>query len=346
MSQFADVIETIIADEDLSMSRAEAVMDEVMTGEWDEARIGSFLTALRMKGETSEEIAGFARSMRAHARAFEIGDQHRPVVDTCGTGGDSVESINISTLSAIVAAGAGVKVAKHGNRSVSSECGSADLLEAFGVELELEPDEVKESIESHGIGFMYAPAFHKAMKHAIGPRKSLGIRTVFNLLGPLTNPAGADRQLLGVFSEEWVRPVAEALDSLGVERAMVVHGTDGMDEISLSQETVCVEVNNGDLTEKTLTPEDFDLPKIRVEDIAGGGLETNKTISEDLLDGEATEPVEAIIAANAGAVIYLAGQAESLSKGAERARETIHSGDARDKLDDMAQFTQKSSTPA
>jgi anthranilate phosphoribosyltransferase len=346
MSEFSTVIESIIAGKDLSINEAESLMDQVMSGEWDEARIGSFLTALRAKGETADEIAGFARSMRSHAKAFEVDPEYRPVVDTCGTGGDSVESINISTLSAIVAAGAGVRVAKHGNRSVSSECGSADLLEAFGVELELGPDEVKESIERHGIGFMYAPAFHKAMKHAIDPRKSLGIRTVFNLLGPLTNPADADRQLLGVFSEDWVRPVADALRSLGVERAMVVHGAVGMDEISLSSETVCVEVEDGTLIDRSLTHDDFGLPSIDVEQIAGGGLETNKAISDDLLAGEAAEPVEAIIRANAGAVIYLAGEAESLEEGAERARESIHSGDAREKIDRLSEFTQSVAKPA
>jgi len=337
---YPELLEHLFSNQDLTDQQARQTMDRVMDGDWDEARIGGFLTAMRAKGETSEEIAGFAESMREHAKSFEISPEYRPLVDTCGTGGDSVESINISTLSAIVAAGAGVRVAKHGNRSVSSKCGSADLLEALGVQLELEPDQVRDSIEEVGIGFMYAPAFHGAMKHAIGPRKSLGVRTVFNLLGPLTNPADADRQLLGVFSSEWVLPVAEALKHLGVERALVVHGEVGMDEISLKGKTSYAEVNGSEISEGCFQPSDFGLDPINLEDIAGGDIETNRAIAERLLEGRAAEPIEAIISVNAGAVIYLGGNADSIQQGVTVAQKSIESGQAREHLEHLVEFTQ------
>lgn len=338
--KYPELLEHLLSRQDLTGKQARQTMDRVMDGEWDEARIGGFLTAMRAKGETSEEIAGFAASMRSHAKSFSIQPEYRPLVDTCGTGGDSVESINISTLSALVAAGCGVRVAKHGNRSVSSKCGSADLLEALGVKLELEPETVRNSIEEVGIGFMYAPAFHGAMKHAIGPRKSLGIRTVFNLLGPLTNPADADRQLLGVFSSKWVRPVAEALQQLGIERALVVHGEIGMDEISLKGQTRYAEVNEAEITEGRFRPSDFGLKPINLEEIAGGDIETNRKIAEELFDAQAPEAIESIISVNAGAVIYLGGEADSIRNGIERARQSIQSGKARHCLHRLVEFTQ------
>lgn len=339
LSDIADVLEDLLAGENLDRREAETVMDSLMDGELDEAQIGSLLTALRAKEETSEEIAGFASSMREHAKSFDLSGSYRPLVDTCGTGGDSVETINISTLSALVAAGADANVAKHGNRSVSSKCGSADLLEQLGVTLELSPDQVKESIRETGIGFMYAPAFHASMKHAIGPRKSLGIRTVFNLLGPLTNPADADRQLVGVFSEDWVRPLAEALSSLGVDKGMVVHGTEGMDEISASTRTVYAEVDEGEVSEGELTPDALGIDPVDLEDIRGGGPETNEKITLELLEGDGNKAVEDIIAVNAGAVIYLADEASDLQDGIKRARTSIRSGDARGALDNLVEFT-------
>ncbi len=339
MIEIDEVLEKLLNGENLSADEAEMVMDQLMSGELDEAQIGAFLTALRSCGETSEEIAGFARVMREHAKSFDLSESYRPLVDTCGTGGDSVETINISTLSAIVAAGAGANVAKHGNRSVSSRCGSADLLEQFGVELELSPGQVKECIRETGIGFMYAPSFHASMKHAIGPRKSIGIRTVFNLLGPLTNPAGADRQLVGVFSADWVRPLAEALGSLGVHRALVVHGTEGMDEISPSKRTVYAEVNDGEVREGDFTPLDFGEDPVDLVDIEGGGPEVNERISRSLLDGDGPSAVETTIAINAGAVIYLSEEAPDLLSGVERAQESIRSGDARESLEKLVEFT-------
>lgn len=339
LSEIRDVLEQLLSGEDLRTPEAEEVMDELMSGELDEAQIGSLLTALRAKEETAEEIAGFARSMREHAKSFDLSETYRPLVDTCGTGGDSVETINVSTLSALVAAGAGANVAKHGNRSVSSKCGSADLLEQLGVKLELSPDQVKESIRETGIGFMYAPAFHASMKHAIGPRKSLGIRTVFNLLGPLTNPAAADRQLVGVFSEDWVRPLAEALSELGVERAMVVHGTEGMDEVSASTRTVYAEVSDGEVQDGELSPDSLGIEPVDLEDIRGGGPEENEKITRELLAGEAPQPMEDIIAVNAGTVIYLASEATDLQGGIKRARKSLASGEARQSLEELVEFT-------
>ncbi len=337
--KFPELLENLLAGENLSLSRAQETMDQIMDGFLDEAQIGALLVALRTKGETPVEIAGFARSMRNHARGFEVDSQYRPLVDTCGTGGDSVETVNISTMSAIVAAAGGAAVAKHGNRSVSSNCGSADLLEELGVKIELEPEQVKECIEKVGIGFMYAPKFHSAMKYAIGPRKSLAIRTVFNLLGPLTNPARADRQLLGVFSEHWVKPVAQALKELGVQRALVVHGTDGMDEISLSAPTVYAELNNGELTEGSFSAEDFGFENIDLADIAGGEPDHNLAMARHLFAGEAPVPVTNIVAANAGAVLYLSDKAESLREAAELAFETIRSGAVQNQLDNLVEIS-------
>lgn len=341
MSEFSDTLDAIVDGKDLSVDDAQALMDRLMEGEFDDAQIGALLTALRVKGETPDEIAGFARSMRRHARRLELPGELRPVVDTCGTGGDSVETINISTLSALVAAGSGLPVAKHGNRSVSSQCGSADLLEALGLELDLGPDEVRDSLEETGFGFMFAPNFHASMKHAIGPRRSLGVRTVFNLLGPLTNPADADRQLVGVFGEAWVRPIARALGTLGVERAMVVHGRVGMDEISPSGPTAYAEVRDGDVEEGIIQPEDLGVDPVPVEALAGGDPGENESIARDLLAGGAAGPVESAVAINAGAVLYVGGRADTLREGVERARESIHTGRARETMEEAVRFSRR-----
>ncbi len=337
MTNFRTVLEAIMEGEKLSFERSQSVMDLIMDGDLDSAQIGGLLAALRTRRETSTEIAGFASSMRKHATRLKPDDSLRPLVDTCGTGGDEAETINVSTLAAITAAGAGARVAKHGNRSVSSRCGSADLLEILGVKLELGPDAVEACIRASGMGFMFAPAYHGAMKHAIGPRKSLGVRTIFNLLGPLTNPADADRQVLGVFSEEWVEPLAAALRELDVERALVVHGTDGMDEISMSAPTHVAEIDGDSLSTGTLTPDDFGLSSIDLADIRGGNPEHNESVARELLDGEPAPAVETIVSANAGAVLYVAGEADSLEEGADQAREAIHSGAARTTLETLAE---------
>ena len=297
-----------------------------------EAQIGALLAALRSKGETEAEIAGFAQGMRDAART--IAPDRSPLVDTCGTGGDDYDTINVSTTSAIVAAGTGVAVAKHGNYSVSSSSGSADVLEVAGVDVEAEPPAVEEAIDRDGIGFMLAPVFHPAMKAVIGPRKELGMRTVFNVLGPLTNPAGADAQVVGVYDPDLVPLLARALARMGVERAMVVHGA-GMDEIALHDATAVAEVDGDEVTEYTLTPADMGLERAPIEAVAGGDPEENAVDLRGIVEGDVTGPKRDIILANAGAAVYVAGQADDLAAGVDAAREAIDSGAAAAKLDDL-----------
>jgi anthranilate phosphoribosyltransferase len=326
-----DYIERVTDGGDLTQAEAREVSTLVFE-EATEAQIGALLTALRAKGETEAEIAGFAEGMRAAART--ISPDREPLVDTCGTGGDDYDTINVSTTSAIVASGAGVPVAKHGNYSVSSSSGSADVLEVAGVNVEAEPEAVEAAIERDGIGFMLAPVFHPAMKAVIGPRRELGMRTLFNILGPLTNPAGADAQVVGTYDPALVVPMAEALARMDVERALVVHG-DGLDEICLHGETVAAEVNGADVTELELTPGDFGLEHAPIADISGGTPEANAADLRAIVEGEETGPKRDVILANAGAAIYVAGEADSLEAGAERALSAIESGDAARTLDDL-----------
>jgi anthranilate phosphoribosyltransferase len=279
-----------------------------------EAQIGALLAALRAKGETEAEIAGFAQGMRDAARTIE--PDRAPLVDTCGTGGDDYDTINVSTTAAIVAAGAGVPIAKHGNYSVSSSSGSADVLEA---------------IEADGIGFMLAPVFHPAMKAVIGPRKELGMRTIFNVLGPLTNPAGADAQVLGVYDPDLVGTIARSLAHMPVEHALVVHGA-GMDEIGIHDETVAAEVVGDEVREFTIAPEDLGLERAPIEAVAGGTPEENAADLRGIVDGTVTGPKRDLILANAGAAIYVAGEADTLAEGVERAAEAIDSGAAAEKF--------------
>ena len=324
-------IERVTDGGDLTQEAAREV-SRLVFEEATEAQIGALLAALRAKGETEAEIAGFAEGMRAAART--VSPDREPLVDTCGTGGDDFDTINVSTTSAIVASGAGVPVAKHGNYSVSSSSGSADVLEVAGVNVEAQPGDVKRAIERDGIGFMLAPVFHPAMKAVIGPRRELGMRTLFNILGPLTNPAGANAQVVGTYDPELVVPMAEALARMDVERALVVHG-DGLDEIGLHGETVAAEVNAADVTELELAPEDFGLDRAPVSDISGGTPEENAADLRAIVEGEETGPKRDVILANAGAAIYVAGEADSLAAGAERALTAIESGDAARKLDDL-----------
>ncbi|QIB75016.1 anthranilate phosphoribosyltransferase [Halogeometricum borinquense] len=297
-----------------------------------EAQIGALLTALRSKGETETEIAGFAQGMRDAARTIE--PDRTPLVDTCGTGGDDYDTINVSTTSAIVAAGAGAAVAKHGNYSVSSSSGSADVLEVAGANVEAEPPAVEEAIERDGIGFMLAPVFHPAMKAVIGPRKELGMRTIFNALGPLTNPAGAQAQVVGVYGPELVPVLARALSHMSVERALVVHGS-GMDEIALHDETVVAEVHGDDIEEYTVTPEDIGLESAPVSAVSGGTPQENAADLRGIVTGDVTGPKRDIILANAGAAIYVSGLAETISEGAEAAANAIDSGAAAATFDDL-----------
>ncbi|AEH35718.1 anthranilate phosphoribosyltransferase [Halopiger xanaduensis] len=326
-----EYVERVTEGEDLTQEDARAASTAVFE-DATEAQIGALLAALRAKGETEAEIAGFAQGMREAART--ISPDREPLVDTCGTGGDDYDTINVSTTSAIVAAGAGVPVAKHGNYSVSSSSGSADVLEEVGVNVGAEPPAVEEAIEDDGIGFMLAPVFHPAMKAVIGPRKELGMRTIFNVLGPLTNPAGADAQVVGVYDPDLVPVLADALSRMDVERALVVHGA-GTDEIAIHGETRVAEVDGEAVEEYALEPADLGLSEHDIEDIAGGSPEENADDMRGIVEGDVTGAKQDVILANAGAAIYVAGEADSLEAGANAALEAIESGDAAAKLEDL-----------
>ncbi|CQR53604.1 MULTISPECIES: anthranilate phosphoribosyltransferase [Haloferax] len=324
-----DYIERVTGGADLTVEEARDAARAVFEGA-TEAQIGALLAALRAKGETEAEIAGFAQGMRDAALTIE--PDRGPLVDTCGTGGDDYNTINVSTTSALVAAGAGAAVAKHGNYSVSSSSGSADVLEVAGVNVEADPESVEACIDDNGVGFMLAPVFHPAMKAVIGPRKELGMRTVFNVLGPLTNPAGADAQVLGVYDADLVPVIAESLSHMPVERALVVHGS-GMDEIALHDATTVAEIDGDEITEYTLTPADLGLERAPIEDVAGGTPQENAADLEGILTGDVTGPKRDLILANAGAAVYVADLADSLEEGVEVARDAIESGAAKAKLD-------------
>ncbi len=325
-------IKAVTEKTDLSADEMSDVMRLIMTGEATPAQVGGFLIGLRMKGETVDEVAAAAGVMRELATRVEVNKEN--LVDTCGTGGDASGSFNISTASAIVVAAAGGRVAKHGNRSISSKSGSADVLEAAGVNLELTPDQVAECVNEIGVGFMFAPMHHSAMKHAIGPRREMAVRTIFNVLGPLTNPAAAPNQVLGVFSKDWVEPLAEVLNRLGSEHVMVVHADDGMDEISIASSTFVAELKDGTVSSYAISPDDFglnraELSEIRAED-AKDSLDIIKAAFDDT-DG----PAKDIICLNAGAAIYVAGLTDSLKQGVARAAEVIASGEAAKKLNQL-----------
>ncbi|WP_049924746.1 anthranilate phosphoribosyltransferase [Halopiger djelfimassiliensis] len=324
-----EYVERVTEGQDLTQSDARAASAAVFEDATD-AQIGALLAGLRAKGETEAEIAGFAEGMREAART--ITPDREPLVDTCGTGGDDYDTINVSTTSAIVAAGAGVPIAKHGNYSVSSSSGSADVLEEVGVDVEAEPPAVEAAIEDDGIGFMLAPVFHPAMKAVIGPRKELGMRTIFNVLGPLTNPAGADAQVVGVYDPDLVPVLGDSLARMDVERALVVHGS-GTDEIAIHGETIAAEVDGTSVEEYTLEPSDLGLEKHAIDDIAGGSPAENARDLRGIVTGDVTGAKRDVILANAGAAIYVAGEADSLADGVAVAREAIDAGDAATKLD-------------
>jgi len=315
--------------ESLTAQEAYDAMGVVMRGEATDAQIGSFLVALRMKGETPAEIGGFARAMRENA--VHIGTKRENVVDTCGTGGDAVDTFNISTAAAFVAAGAGVPIAKHGNRAVSSKCGSADVLREVGVNVEAPAHVVSECIDEVGIGFLFAPTLHPAMRYAIGPRRELGIRTVFNVLGPLTNPAGARRQVIGVFDAQFTELLASALLELGTEHALVVHGLVGMDELSTCGDSQVTELRNGSVHSALWGPEQFGLQPVEVEALAGGAPEKAAGMLLSVLDGEAGARRD-IVLLNAAAAIYVGGLAADMHEAISRAAESIDSGAAAAKL--------------
>lgn len=337
-----ECIAKLVRRENLLPEEAEEAMTEIMSGKASDAQIASFITALRMKGETVEEITALASVMRRLCIRINPSVNGR-FVDTCGTGGDSVKTFNVSTIAALIAAGAGVYVAKHGNRSVTSKCGSADLLEALGFNLNMSPEAVKNSIESIGIGFMFAPVFHPAMKHAIGPRREIGIRTVFNILGPLTNPAGAKAQLLGVCEEHLLKPVANVLKNLGVENAMVVYGSDGLDEISITGRTNVFLVSNGRIVSKYIEPEDFGLKRANKDYIQVSSKEESVKVALNILrnheDDDSIVSKRNMALMNAAAAIFLGGKAENISEAFETARESLESGAAYNKLRDLVKYS-------
>lgn len=331
-------IAKLVERDDLSQSEAEAVMREIMRGEATPAQIGAFLAALRMKGETIAEIVGCASAMRACATAVQ--PKHDLLVDVCGTGGDGKGTFNISTTVAFVVAGAGLVVAKHGNRSVSSRCGSAELLQALGVNVDLDAEEVAACIEELGIGFLFAPAFHPAMKYAIGPRRELGLRTIFNLLGPLCNPAGASVQLLGVYSLSLVEPLAHVLAALGTSRAFVVHGADGLDELSTTGTNTLAAVVGKEVSILRLHPHEVGLPLAALEDLAGGTPEDNAAITRSILSGE-RGPRRDVVLLNAAAALVAAGLAADFISGAALAAASIDDGRAWRKLEELVERTNR-----
>ncbi|HUU62697.1 MAG TPA: anthranilate phosphoribosyltransferase [Dehalococcoidia bacterium] len=332
-----EAIDILVSGNSLTMEQAADVMKEIMDGEATPAQFGSFVTALRLKGETVEEIAGMARVMREKSVPVSVSG---PLVDTCGTGGDASKTFNISTTAAFVVAGAGLKVAKHGNRGMSSGCGSADVLDALGVKIELGAPEVEKCLEDIGIGFMFAPVFHPAMKYAAPSRREIGIRTVFNILGPMTNPAGAQSQLLGVFEESLVMKMAQVLCILGCQHALVVHGEDGLDEITLGGKTTVCELKGEEISRYYIDPEDFGFPRTGLSSLRGGPPQENADILRRVLRGE-KGPYRDIVLVNAAATLVAGDLAKDLEKGVRLASEAIDSGRAMEKLEGLITLSQQ-----
>ncbi|MBI5554879.1 MAG: anthranilate phosphoribosyltransferase [Elusimicrobia bacterium] len=348
-----EAIGKIVEKKDLSEQEAIEVMNEIMNGEATEAQIGAFITALRMKGETVEEITGCAKVMREQATPIRVANnkvvdldrddiniEPETIVDTCGTGGDRTNTFNISTASAFVVAGAGLKVAKHGNRSVSSLCGSADVIETLGINLNVPPTEVEKCLNEVGISFLFAPLLHGAMKYAAGPRKQIGIRTIFNILGPLSNPAKATAQVLGVYSEHLCEVMARVLGNLGVRRAMVVHGLDAIDEISITGPTQVAELKDDQVKSYDVFPEQFGLKSATMEDIRGGNAQKNAQIILNILKGEKGVKRD-IVLLNAAAAIYVGGKVKNMERGIKIASDSIDSGKALEKLESLREYTNK-----
>jgi anthranilate phosphoribosyltransferase len=344
-----EAVRALVDRRNLSRIEAAAAMEAIMSGAATNAQIAAFLTALRMKGETVEELIGFAQVMRQKAvkvrtRAGEVvaatGTDREMLIDTAGTGGDASGSFNVSTATAFVVAGAGLKVAKHGNRSVSSLCGSADVVETLGINIELPPAKVARCVDEVGIGFLYAPLLHTAMKHVMAARREMGIRTVFNMLGPLTNPAGANAQVIGVFSDALTEPLARVLAELGTLRAFVVHGADGLDEISNTGPSHISEVHEGVVRSSTVRPEDFGLPRASIQDLRGGDREENAEIIRQVLAGE-TGPRRDIVLMNAAAALVVGGKARDFKEGVALAAQSIDSGAAAAKLAGLVALSQR-----
>lgn len=333
-----EAIKKVSNRQDLTFEEAQAAMEIIMSGEATPAQIGAYLMGLRLKGETIDEIAGSAKTMRAVANdpLVSVTD----VVDTCGTGGDASNTFNISTTVAFVAAAAGIPVAKHGNRSVSSKSGSADVLRELGVNLDITPQQAGQCVDEVGIGFLFAPKFHPAMKHAIGPRREMGVRTIFNILGPLTNPAGAKRQLMGVFAEELTEALAHVLKELGSEAVFVVHGEGGLDELTTTGTNTVAELRDGVVKTYTLDPSEYKLRKATLEDLRGGDPTVNAEITRKVLAGEGTEAQRDVTILNAAAAIIAGGKAEDWQAGLDIAAKLIDEGAGVQKLDALVEFSQ------
>jgi anthranilate phosphoribosyltransferase len=330
-------IARLVESADINAEEMQTVMRQIMGGEATPAQIGAFLVALRIKGETIDEIAAATRVMRELATPVTINAEH--LVDIVGTGGDGANLFNVSTAACFVAAAAGAHVAKHGNRSVSSTSGSSDVLQQLGVNLELNPDQVARCVEEVGMGFMFAPLHHSAMKHAAGPRRELGLRTVFNMLGPMTNPAGVTRQLIGVFDPGLCRPMTEVLKRLGSEHIMVVHSHDGLDEISIAAPTHVAELREGGISEYEISPEDFNLESAALDGLIVGSTDESAALVRAALSG-ANREAAALVTLNAGAAIYVSGVAATLADGIQMADDAIASGAALQKLTELVQFTE------
>ena len=331
-----EAIRMLVEGRSLTIEQAEGVMKEIMNGEATPAQFGAFVTALRLKGETVDEIVGMVKIMRDKAIHVRVDG---PVVDTCGTGGDAAGTFNISTATALVAAGAGLKVAKHGNRAMSSQCGSADVLESLGVKIDLDAEGVGRCIEEVGIGFMFAPLFHPAMKYAAAPRREIGIRTVFNLIGPLTNPAGAKAQVVGVANREMAEKIAMALEGLGCRHALVVHGESGLDEIAINGRTIIYEIKDNEIESYYISPGDFGLPEAGLDSIRGGTAAENATILRSVLSGN-RGPQRDVVLINTAAVLLAGDRVENMKQGIEMAEEVIDSGRAMQKLERLVEFSQ------
>ncbi len=329
-------LNALLANEDLTSDDMTDVMRAIMTGQCTDAQIAGFLIALRMKGETVDEISSAANVMRELSSKVDVDTNN--LIDTCGTGGDGANTFNISTTSAFVVAAAGAKVAKHGNRSVSSKSGSADVLEAAGIKLDMNPDQIRQCIDTIGIGFMFAPMHHSAMKHAIGARKELGTRTLFNLLGPLTNPASAPNQLMGIFAEQWLEPIASVLKQLGSQHVMIVHSDDGLDEISLSAATQVAELKDDTILRYEITPEQFGFACIDIAEIAVNGIDDSLKTFHTVLENTAGPALD-IVCLNAGAAIYTAGICHNLTAGIDKAKEVIANGGAKEKFTALADIS-------
>ena len=330
-------INNIINNINLSREDTYSIMHTIMSGEATPAQIAGFLVALRIKGETVDEITGAAEVMRELATKVDVDKTN--LIDTCGTGGDSSNTFNISTTSAFVVAASGARVAKHGNRSVSSKSGSADVLEAAGINIELDAKQVTSCIENVGIGFMFAPMHHSAMKHAIGPRRELGLRTLFNVLGPLTNPASAPNQVIGVFDKKWLTPLAETLNRLGSKHVLVVHSEDGMDEISISAKTFISELKNNEINNYEISPDDFGIKNFNINDLSVENIDESLTMMKSVFDNN-NNAAKAIVSLNAGAAIYASGISDSIKAGVEMAINIIESGAAKKKFEMLIQHTQ------